>query len=119
MEKRIRLRNNRDFNSIYRRGKTAKNRYFIIVFRKNQGTRIGFSVTKKYGKAVERNRIKRILREIVRLNQKEFDKGYDMIIIPKYNTKNLNYAILEKSLVPFVRKILQGKKNEKNIHLNH
>ncbi|MDY6065243.1 MAG: ribonuclease P protein component [Finegoldia sp.] len=113
MDKSLSLRSNRDFQKVYKRGKAYYNRNFsLIVYKSNNGSRIGFSVTKKYGNAVERNRIKRRLREIVRLNRPKFEKGLDMVIIPKKNTGNLNYSQLESSLLHVVRKV--DNKNEKN-----
>ena len=105
MDKSVRLRDNREYNVVYKRGKTYHNRNFsLVVYNSKKGTRIGFSVTKKYGNAVERNRIKRKLREIVRLNFSEFDKGLDMVIIPKKNTEDLTYKQLESALLHVCRK---------------
>lgn len=105
MDKSVRLRDNREYNVVYKRGKTYYNRNFsLVVYNSKKGTRIGFSVTKKYGNAVERNRIKRKLREIVRLNFSEFDKGLDMVIIPKKNTEDLTYKQLESALLHVCRK---------------
>ena len=105
MDKSVRLRDNREYNVVYKRGKTYYNRNFsLVVYNSKKGTRIGFSVTKKYGNAVERNRIKRKLREIVRLNFSEFDKGLDMVIIPKKNTEDLTYKQLESAILHVCRK---------------
>lgn len=100
MEKSIRLRKDREYTVVYKRGKRYWNHQFTMVVKKNnlQGTRVGFSVNKKYGNAVERNRIKRQLREIIRIHYKTMKKGYDIIIIPKKNTKEMNYTQLEKSI---------------------
>ena len=70
----------------------------LCINRNGPGTRVGFSVNKKYGNAVERNRIKRQLREIIRLHYDTMKKGYDIILIPKKNTKELDYHQLEKSV---------------------
>lgn len=119
MDKSLSLRSNRDYQRVYKRGRAYYNRNFsLIVYRSNNGSRIGFSVTKKYGNAVKRNRIKRRLREIVRNNFSKFDKGLDMVIIPKKNTENLNYSQLESSLLHVVRKV-EAKKNEKACNKNN
>ena len=73
---------NSDFHRIYARGKSAVSPCVVIYCRKNRlGTnRFGFTVSKKLGKAVLRNRIRRRLREIVRLNGARTEKGYDLIM---------------------------------------
>lgn len=100
MKKDNRLRDNRDFLRVYRRGRKVWNRHFNVYYlkHKKQGIRVGFSVTTKYGNAVERNRIKRQLREIVRLNLSSIPEGIDMVILPKNNTKDMNYHQLEDSV---------------------
>ncbi|WP_100065410.1 ribonuclease P protein component [Miniphocaeibacter massiliensis] len=99
MEKEKRLRSNRDFRKVYKKGKGYFNKHFTIIIRKNklQGSRVGFSITKKHGNAVERNKLKRRLKEIVRHNFNLIKEGYDIVVIPKQNTKNLSYQELEKS----------------------
>ena len=100
MKKDNRLRDNRDFKVVYKRGKNYWNRNFNMIVRKNNllVTRIGFSVTRKYGNAVERNKIKRQLKEIVRINFDKLGQGYDIVIIPKKNTKDMTYQQLENSM---------------------
>lgn len=66
MQQQNRLGPNRQFNYVYRRGKRAACRDLSLMFVKNQQKRIGFSVSKKVGGAVVRNRTKRRLRECVR-----------------------------------------------------
>lgn len=100
MEKNLRLRKNRDYNLVYKKGKKFYNRYFILIIKKKgkQNTRVGFSITKKYGNAVERNRMKRQLREIIRKQAHSLKKGIDMVVIPKKNTKELSFSQLNESL---------------------
>ena len=100
MEKSLRLRKNIEFQKVYKRGKSFWNREYTILILKNNLTtsRIGFTVSKKFGSAVERNAIKRKLREIIRINRDTLVKGYDIVIIPKKNTKDMKYYELERSL---------------------
>ena len=57
----LRLKDRNDFRRIYQRGKSVANPLFILYYRPNRqlGYRVGFSVSKKVGKAVVRNRVKR------------------------------------------------------------
>lgn len=115
MEKNLRLRSNQDFEKVYARGKSYRNRNFILIVRPNtlSRPRVGFSITKKTGNSVTRNRLKRRLREIVRLNRKALKKPLDMIVIPRKNTLDLSYQQLESSLLHVLRLSMQGKKKPK------
>lgn len=116
MEKNKRLRSNRDFRIIYRHGKGYFNKNFTFVVKKNkkQGSRVGFSITKKYGNAVERNKLKRRLKEIFRHNFDLIENGYDIVVIPRQNTKKLSYQELEKSVKHLLKIVFKRWWNEKN-----
>lgn len=95
-----RLKKNKDFKIVYRKGKSFANRDFVIYHKKNSYgyPRIGFSVSKKVGKAWKRNIIKRRLREILRKNENVLSLNYDIIIIVRQTLKNADYISMEKSL---------------------
>lgn len=101
MKRSFRLRKNDEFQRVYRRGMPAYNRDFkIIGFRNHlEHNRFGYSLSKKYGKAHERNRTKRRLREVVRAHQDSFPKSFDYVILPKQTTKSLSFQQLEQSLL--------------------
>lgn len=95
-----RLKKNKDFKVIYKKGKSYANRDFVIYYKKNPYgiTRIGFSVSKKVGRAWKRNEIKRRLREILRKNDSLLALGYDIIVIVRQSIKETDYFLIEKSL---------------------
>ncbi|MBC7088546.1 MAG: ribonuclease P protein component [Tissierellales bacterium] len=100
MKKIHRLRKNTEFKKVYVKGKNYWNRNFTLYIKKNElnYTRFGIVVTKKLGKAVVRNKIKRRLREINKNLLPYVSEGYDIVLIPKKNTLDLNYEELQKSV---------------------
>ena len=66
MEKRYRLKKNRAFQYVYRKGHSVACRNLVMLLAPGRELKIGFSVSKKTGNAVTRNRIKRRLRECFR-----------------------------------------------------
>jgi len=101
-----RLKKRKDFKKVYAKGKTSANKYLVAyVLNNNHNTiRIGFSVSKKIGNAVERNKIKRVLREICRLNIHKFISGIDVIFIARSKIKGISYSKVEKELLKLADK---------------
>ena len=79
------MKENSLFRRLYARGKSAANSYLVIYCRKNGGNenRIGYTVSKKLGHAVVRNRVRRRLREIYRLHETEFLPGRDLVVVAR------------------------------------
>lgn len=104
MNKDIRIKSNLEFESIIKNGSKQSNLIFTIYNkeRKKDFPRFGVSLSKNFGNAVHRNRYKRILREIIRNNQKKFENKFDYIIIMKKTGDGLEYKEIEKNLLALI-----------------
>jgi ribonuclease P protein component len=87
------VRKNAEFRFIYRRGKSFSNHLLVLYVYKSRKNinRIGISVSKKVGKSVTRNRVKRLIKESYRLNNSELIKGYDLVFIARSAASEKNY----------------------------
>lgn len=85
MGKIIKIKLNREFQRIYRKGRYAVSKNLAIYMQPNSYkiNRIGITASKKYGKSVKRNRIRRLIRESYHALQDNLKKGYDFIIVAR------------------------------------
>ena len=92
---------NKDFQIIYKKGKSNANKYLIMYVLENnkKENRLGISVSKKVGNSVIRHRVTRLIRESYRLNCKKFRSGYDIIVIARASAKDKAYRDLESALI--------------------
>lgn len=100
MNKKYRLRKNKDFQYTYKKGRSLGHPLLVLIFRRSNqsSTRIGFSITKKFGNAVHRNRIKRQLREIIRSRIKSIKQGYDLVFVVRKDARETPYDNLDKAV---------------------
>ena len=95
------LKKNKDFQAVYRKGKSFANRYLVMYIMEN-GTdqnRVGISVSKKVGNSVVRHRIKRLIKESYRIQEECFLSGFDIVIIARQSAKTRTYADMESALI--------------------
>ncbi len=95
------LKKNRDFQYVYKKGKSYANRYFIMyVLENNQDFNyIGISVSKKVGNSVVRHRLCRVIREIYRLHEDMFNSGLNIVVIARTSAKDVSYKEAESAFL--------------------
>ncbi|MBU6447287.1 ribonuclease P protein component [Patescibacteria group bacterium] len=102
LKKANRINTTRELQKVYRGGKTLHTPALVVKFVAKLKTRIGFVISKKVSKqAVTRNRIKRVLREFMRVSIKKIQPGDYMIVVKPGADKYETFLIreqLEKSL---------------------
>lgn len=96
MKKRFRLRNNSDFAKVYKKGRSVADKLIVMKYKKttDSSLRAGFSINKKYGKAVARNKIKRRLKDIVSRRIHLLNPGYDLVFVVRKEAKDARYTDL-------------------------
>ena len=106
MNNNLRIKDKTEFNDLIKNGKILKNKFFVIYYKekKKDNSRFGITYSKKLGKAYERNYYKRIMREIIRKNQKSFSNLSDYIIIMRSDCKNEKYIFLQTQLTDLIKK---------------
>jgi ribonuclease P protein component len=94
-----RLRKSWQFGRIYRRGNKYFDRLFVLYVLPNntEETRIGLTVTKKVGISVQRNRIKRVIREVFR-SLKDVKPGIDLVVVARKAAVGLKYLQAQDSI---------------------
>jgi len=97
----LKLKKRAEFLSVRKNGSCLKSKFFIINFQHIPSSEIflGITVSKKIGKAVIRNYLKRIVRSIVRNNINLLQNGLLFEIIPKKGAEKTSYRLLERDLV--------------------
>ena len=92
------LKKRAQFAVVYESGTTNLDKYLVVRTLANnlQHSRFGYSVNKKLGKAVVRNRVKRLLKEIAR--SLPVSEGLDIVFIARSNSARASYTELEHSV---------------------
>ena len=95
-----RLKKRYEFRQVQLTGRRIHTPHFLIVVQPNslENTRLGITVTKKVGSAVQRNRIKRVVREVFRRNRHLFPPSHDIVFIAKRHVDAIGYDSLLNEL---------------------
>ena len=99
------LKLNHIFRRLYSTSGHA-NTYLVLYARRNRSKeiRVGLTCGKKLGHAVVRNRPRRRLREIYRLNEHRFARGYDIVVVARSAAVDADFAVLERAYLNLAKK---------------
>ena len=95
------LGKNPAFQRVYKNGRSRANKYLVMYVLKNDSeeNRFGITVSKKVGNSVVRHRVTRLIRESIRLNLEQFEKGFDIVIVARNTAKERSYFDVESALL--------------------
>jgi ribonuclease P protein component len=107
LPKENRLKKEKEFEAVFKGGRTLKGKNVFLRYLINgtDKTKVGFVVSKKISKlAVERNKIKRRMREVVRLKKKDMKEGLSIIIVSLPQIKGKDYREIREDLESLLSK---------------
>ncbi len=112
MEKTSSMKYNRDFKRLYAKGKSICAGYLVMYYKKaniNENI-LGITVTKKIGKAVIRNRVRRLIKESYRLKEDKIKAGYYIVIVARSKAVGASFDQISRDLSFLLKKsgIIEG-----------
>ena len=107
MKRSVTLKENHEFRRLYNKGASAVSGSMVIYCRKNrlERNRLGVVSSVKLGHAVVRNRARRRLREVYRLNTDKLRQGYDIILVARKRTATMPWKELTDHFFRLCRKL--------------
>ena len=101
------VKQNYEFRRMYAKGKSGVSSCLVVYYRKNRlgHNRLGVTVSTKLGHAVVRNRCRRRLREVYRLEKPQLKTGYDIILVARSRTATAPWPELQKQFRRLCRKV--------------
>lgn len=115
MKKNFRIKDNKEFQYIFKNGRSFANRQLVIYYMrdvKQEHFRVGLSVGKRIGNAVTRNRIKRYLRQSFQELEADILPELNIVVIARQPTKTMNFFEIRKSLIHVLSRQYLVKKNK-------
>jgi ribonuclease P protein component len=102
-----------EYDAVYREGRCRSSREFAVFLRPNgmELSRFGWSIKKALGSAVKRNRMRRRIREIIRLHRQEIAPGWDIVIHPRSTVATANFSSLSEELLKMLPRAFVDEKS--------
>lgn len=100
-----RLRSSEEFQAVFKKGRQLANRVAVLYYIASDRplARAGFVVSKKLGKAVARNRVRRRLKEVVRRHGSELRAGWDFVLVARQRAREATWLELERGIVALLK----------------
>ena len=107
MKRAVTLKENYEFRRLYQKGASAVGGGMVVYCRKNRlgRNRLGLTASVKLGHAVVRNRARRRLREVYRLNGAALKSGYDIILVARSRTLTASWEDLNRTFLRLCGKL--------------
>ena len=107
MKAAVTLKQNYEFRRLYQKGASAVGGGMVLYCRKNRlgHNRLGLTASVKLGGAVQRNRARRRLREVYRLNSPRLRQGWDIILVARGRTLTAPWRELNDTFLRLCRKL--------------
>lgn len=98
MEFSVSMKKNHEFRRLYAKGKSVSTSTLVVYYRRvnRPYNQLGITVSTKVGHAVVRNKLRRRLREIYRLNEDKLERGLDMVVVARVKARYAAYSELER-----------------------
>jgi ribonuclease P protein component len=110
--RRQRLSRSAEFDRVYREGRSHASRHLVLYAfpreEADEDARLGVSVGRKVGGAVERNRVKRLLREAFWASSEELPTGHDFVVVARPDAGELARERGEKGIEEALRELLDS-----------
>ncbi|EMT39704.1 ribonuclease P protein component, eubacterial [Thermoanaerobacter thermohydrosulfuricus WC1] len=102
----IKIKKSYEFKKVYSNGKSVANQFVVMYYMENNlgFNRVGYSVSKKIGKSVVRNRVRRLLHESFRLLDIEIKIGFDIIFVARGKIVEADFHTLKNSMRKLIMK---------------
>ena len=107
MKHTVALKQNHEFRRLYSKGRNAASPYFAVYCRRTGRpySRLGLTTGVKLGNAVKRNRVRRRLREIYRLNSHQLKTGWDIVIVARSRCVGAEYSRMDAAFMAACEKL--------------
>lgn len=107
LQRNLRLRLKSSYKTVFAKGKSFPGKYVVIyIYLHNDDNirKFGFIASKKVGNSVQRNRARRLMREVVRINLPAITEGVEIICIARPGIKGVSYFEVEKTMIQIFKR---------------